>query len=1126
MSLGWVSMARAQSTTDGAIGGTVYDQSGAVVPGATVLVHNNGTNAEQTETTDASGFYKATKLTPSVYTVTVTSNGFETYRAEQVIVTVGSVTNVSPHLTVGATSQTVEVTGVAPQINTTSPDLTSTLNQTAIAELPIQRARWSAFSQLTPGVVQDANGFGLLSFRGVSTLLNNVTVDGADDNQAFFSEQRGRTRVSYSDSEEAVQEFQVNTSNYSAEYGRSAGGVVNTITKSGTNQFHGDVSYKNRENNWAARNPFTTITEINASGTNSTYPTKPQDYWDIENGSIGGPILKDKLFFFVAYDNFYRKFPGNSVPSNPGAFFATPVSAAALAGAGGTCTAKNNTSAGALSSNITSSNSIFGGNSNLYTATKGACALAGIVVEGTSTPASYATGVTDYNTGLDSFISNNLGSTPRTGKQGILFPKLDWQIEPNVRLSVEANRMRWISPYGVQTQVTNSYSVGSAMGNDNVSDTWGVAKLDVIISPTVSNEFRVQIGHDFEWESAPPPDPFEVNEMFNTTAGSTTWPSWATYTNPTGYSTYATVTGGVNVGTAYYDLRYDYPNEMRYQAADTVTVTRGNHTLKFGTDFNHVRDLISNIYQQNGSFSYSGGISALLEDIYSPPACSGHPCNSYYSNFSQGFGTLAFTIPTDDVAFFAQDDWKVTPRLSLSYGLRWEYEHLPAPFFPNPAVPATTRVPSPKTDFGPRFGFAWDVFGNGKTAVRGGVGMYYGRILNAHIFSALTQSGLIQGGVPTGQPSYSFTSAAKGGPYFPEIDSTTPTSAAAPAIMYFNPHYKNPQVDEVDFSVDRDIGWNTVLSLAYMGSFGHFLPQTTDDNIAQGTNAAGAGGTLTYFVGAGGPISSPTYTTSFYAYRPNANYTQMLDLFGVSSNYNAFVVEAKHRLSHSVQFDANFTWAHALDADSSTIGSTTMTASSGYNMLYPNNISAEYGNSNLDVPRRVVVYLIADSPWHVKGPAGYLTNGWGLVPIFAAQDGLPYSATISGTAPGSLGSGGGVNGSDGVFRLPIRNNYRESPSQNLDLRLAKTIPIKERVRVELFGEAYNLFNHYNVQTETTQAYSISTSGTVVDSTGATQTCAAATPCLNAYSPFRSVTAANNTYQFWTRQIQIGAKISF
>jgi hypothetical protein len=1154
LSLSLVSTARAQSTTDGAIGGTVFDATGAVVPGATVVVHNNGTNLDQTLTTDTSGFYKAIKLTPAVYTVTVTSKGFETFVAKEVIVTVGSVTNVSPHLTIGTTTQTVTISGVAPQVNTTGAELTSTLNQTAISELPIQRARWSAFSQLTPGVVQDSNGFGLLSFRGVSTLLNNVTVDGADDNQAFFSEQRGRTRISYSDSEEAVQEFQVNTSNYSAEYGRSAGGVVNTITKSGTNNFHGDASWKNRENNWAARNPFTTLTELNASGGNSTYPTKPQDYWDIEAGSLGGALKKDKLFFFFAYDNFYRKFPGNSIASNPGAFFAAPVSASVLAGAGGTCTAANNTSAGVLSSNISSTNGIFGGNSNLFTATKAACAIAGIVVEGTSTAASYGTGVTDYTTGLNSFISNNLGSTPRTGKQDIFFPKLDWQINQKNRASFEVNRMRWTSPYGVQTQVSNNYSTGSAMGNDNVSDTWGVAKLDTFFSPTVSNEFRYQLGMDFEWESAPPPNAYEVNEMFKTTAGSTTFPSWTSYTNPYGVSTYASITGGLALGTAYYDLRYDYPRELRNQAADTLTWTHENHTLKMGGDINRVSDLISNIYQQNGSFSYSGGIGNFLEDIYSPPACSGHPCNAFYSSFSQGFGTLSFTIPTDDIAFFVQDDWKVLPRLSFSYGLRWEYEILPAPEFPNPNVPATTHYPHPKTNFGPRFGFAYDVFGDGKTAVRGGFGMYYGRIGNDFIFSVETQSGLIQNNVVAGQPSLSYsTSSASylppsyGGPgIFPEVLTALPSTGGTPipGVMYFNPHYKNPQVDEADFSIERNLGWNTVFSLSYMGSFGHYLPQTTDDNIVNcgggvtcpvvgsGTSSFTATPNMTYQVANGGPLQSATMTVPFFSVRPNSNFTQMLDLFGVSSNYNAFVIEAKHRFSNSIQFDANFTWAHALDYDSGTISSTTITATSGFGMLYPNNMQAEYGNSNLDVPRRFVLSMVAQSPWKVKGPLGILANGWELAPIFAAQDGLPYSATISGSSPGVLGSGGGVNGSDGVFRIPLRNNFRESPSQDLDLRLAKTFRIKEKVNIQIFGEAFNLFNHFNVQTETAEAYTISTSGTITDTAGNTQTCgnlSAASPhnpCLTPYQPFQSVTAANNTYEYWTRQIQIGAKISF
>ena len=193
-------------------------------------------------------------------------------------------------------------------------------------------------------------------------VANNNTIDGADNNQAFFSEERGRTRASYSSSELTIQEFQVNTSNYSAEYGRAAGGVVNTVTKSGTNNLHGELFFKNRENGWASRNPFATITEPTASGGYAPFPLKPKDYWDMWGAALGGAIKKDKLFFFAAYDGFYRNFPGNAVATSPSVFLAQPVSSSALAGAGGTCSAPNNTSQGALSG-ITNSNAVFGSDS-------------------------------------------------------------------------------------------------------------------------------------------------------------------------------------------------------------------------------------------------------------------------------------------------------------------------------------------------------------------------------------------------------------------------------------------------------------------------------------------------------------------------------------------------------------------------------------------------------------------------------------------------------------------------------------------------------------------------------------------------------------------------------------------
>src|SRR5579859_861831 len=430
-----IGIAAAQSTTEGAIGGTVVDNTGAVVAKAPVTAHNNGTNAEKSTITDSAGYYRIIQLEPGSYTVTVKQQGFAPYKASEVIVQVGTVTELSPKLAVGGTIETVDVTSDTPQINYSTPELAPVLDQTAVQNLPINGGRWSNFTLLTPTVVSDSSGFGLVSFRGISILLNNNTVDGADNNQAFFSEERGRTRAGYSTPKVAIQEFQVNTSNYSAEYGRSAGGVTNTVTKSGTNGLHGEAYFYDRDNVWGAINAFTALAVPNGTGGFNSVNFKPTDWRKMAGFGIGGPAIKDKLFWFVAYDWYHHNFPGTGVAQNPAAFFA-PATAAQI---------------GQLATNLGVTNA-------------------------------QATNI--YNQDLAA-LSTTLGPVPRTGLQNIVYPKLDWIIDSKNHASFSFNRMRWSSPAGIQTQATNTLGAAS-FGDDFVKDTWGVAKLDSFITANLS----------------------------------------------------------------------------------------------------------------------------------------------------------------------------------------------------------------------------------------------------------------------------------------------------------------------------------------------------------------------------------------------------------------------------------------------------------------------------------------------------------------------------------------------------------------------------------------------------------------------------------------------------------------
>ncbi len=1068
----------AQSTIDGSIGGTVTDQSKAVVPNAKVSVVNLGTNREVTTTSDAMGKFRVTGLRPGTYAVTATAPSFGTYKAT-VIVEVGLVTNVEATLPVAGKGETVEVTGEAPVINTSSHDFNANINETVINNIPMNGRRWSMYVLMTPGAVPDG-GFGLVSFRGISGLLNNNTVDGGDNNQAFFSEERGRTRASYTVSQNSVQEFQVNTSNYSAEYGRAAGGVVNSVTKSGTNTLHGQVFFFDRDATFGATNPFSKIYVKDTTGAIVPEPFKPEDKRYQFGGNVGGAIIKDKLFFFFNYDGQRRNFPGMAIA---GTSFFNPVTTSEV-------------------------NALIKG-LNLGT---GTCTPWPACAQDPALPTYQGTQATAaFNEGIN-FLLAETGPVPRRGDQDIFFPKLDYRINDQHTLTASFNRMRWNSPAGVQTQPTNTYGTNS-FGNDGVKVDMLNVRLTSMLSSTATNELRYQWGRDFEFQTSQMPSAAEITYGLDTA--------------PDGRVPGISIGGGgPYLGRPNFLERAAYPDERRHQVADNVTIASGKHLLKFGIDWDRTEDRYSNLYQGGGQYSYNNRVD-FITDLLNFKA--GTPTKNY-SNYYQAFGPLGMTFHTIDMAGFIQDEIRVLPRLTMNLGLRYEYELLPRAIMVNANLPQTSFMPSDKNNFGPRFGFAYDLFGNGKTSIRGGWGLYYGRINNGAIGGALLQTG-----ASNAQSSYTFcktqTSTCAAGPAFPALVANAGVAGKASA-SFFSPTLQNPQIHQADLIVEQQVAKNTVVSATYLMSLGRELPSFYDTNLAPPSmNPTTMPQSITWTV-AGGPFNGKSFTVPFYGTRLNSSYNGIYEMLSnVNSSYNALVLQFNRRMTNGLQFTTNYTYSHAIDQNQNT---STMFQSASQ-LFDPYNRALEKGNSGFDIRHRVVASVVwQPHPFRTTGGvAKAIMDGWSLAPVVTWSTGKPYTEYISGNAYNGasslFGANGKINGAGGndsrLEPLVGRNFWRYPNFRNIDMRLSREIKVKERHSVEFIAEAFNLFNSQIITGVNNTLYKTNPGTTAgAGTTPGTATLTYANDVAG-YSPFGSASQAG-TNMYRERQVQFAVKYNF
>ena len=947
----------AQSSGVGTISGVVTDASGSIVPGAKVLVENQSKGIRREVETNAAGSFSIPALVPaSGYKVSINKQGFAGYELKNITVSVGESITLSPLLGIASSITMIEVRDEAPVIDNTKIDVSELVSSKQILELPINGRRVDSFVLLTPGVTTDGP-FGLISFRG-NAGGNSFLTDGNDTTNQFYNENAGRTRTT-NISQDAVQEFQVITSNFLAEYGRASGGVINTVTRSGGNDVHG-TAY------WFFRNRTLSATDITARGIN------PPEWRHQAGASIGGAIIKNKLFYFFNGELQRRNAPLVSSNVLNGALFDT---------------------AGVFRSTV--------------------CALP-------ATPAQCAT--------ANAYILSRTGFqlVPRTMDTNLMFAKVDYRPNDRSSFSFSHNFLDFRSPNGIQTQL--SLTDGSGIGNNadtNVFNRTARAAWTYVVTPTGVNELRFGFFKDRQYDPASP-----------------------SLLPATGLVT-LTVQGSSNVGYPNGYPRLN-PSENRFQLVDTFSKVSGKHSLKAGIEWSHVEDYVYRLANQYGSYNY-GTLSAFAQDF------SGGGSGKNWQTYSQAFGNPTVDTNIWEMGWFVQDQWRVTPKLTITPGVRFEYTHIPQPPQTNPAFPQTGRIPTDHaSNFAPRFGIAYAL--NSKTSFRAGYGLFYNRYNTSTIENLFLTNGLYQAG-------YTLNAATAGqsaaGPVFPGRLSSAPAVNGASTIVFADDNWRNPYSQQMDVAIEREIAKNTSLTTSYVWSRGLHLLQTRDANAAAPTTSA----TFPILDASNNQISS--YTTPLYTQRVNPAYG-FVGQFESTGNsyYNGMIVSLKRRYSNWLQGSLAYTWSHAIDYNQGG-GGNTLFGSSFATSVFNGDYRGEKGNSSIDQRHRLVVNAIL-APTFTKSTsavARYFVNGWQLsaVSVAASAQALAPTIRVQNGAAGTL-STSSLNGLGGSSRVPFESTdaLRVSDLYRTDARIAKTIPIGEKLKVALMFEAFNVFNHVYV----------------------------------------------------------------
>ena len=1069
--------------------GTVTDPQGAVVPGATVTVTNVATGVATRTNTDSQGAYQALELSIGEYKVKVARSGFKTTETVAYKIEINQVLRVDVRLPIGATSEIVEVTGTATTIDTVNATMGSTVPETEIHNAPLNGRNALDLALLQPGVLPADNpGNGgafsantAFSISGGRNDSNTFVLDGNLNNDLLDN------GVVYNPNPDAIQEFKVLTSNFSAEYGRNAGGIVTVVTKSGTNDFHGTAFEYNRNTDYNANDYID----------NSLGLPRPILKRNQYGGTVGGPILKNKLFFFLAYQGQRQtQIITSGVASVPtaqelqGNFSASPNQASVAA--------------------FLQANPFFQANPAL--------AAQGIIDPTKIDPVAQkyinASLVPISPTGVTSF------QNPAQDNRDEITGKFDWEATSSDHISLTLGRTQ--NPnfgLGLGTAGVGAFSQpapGEFVSGGNTHTQFFNVTYIRTISSGMLNEVHVGAQRAAILQSSP-------NQSLGTpqSFGTTITPD-----NPTGPP--LLTFPGLSLGFSPQGPTTITDNTFTY--SDTFSWTRGKHNLKFGAAFSAFQNNTLFDFFVNGNFDF-------VPSIGNGPFGAGDA----FANFLLGIPDFLFQAPaapsnvrSKATSIFGQDEWHVSHNLVLTFGLRWEYSTpkldtqgrsfsvvpgAQSTVFPNAPVgilfpgdkgaPTGSNFPD-KSNFAPRFGFAWQPFHDGKTSIRGGFGVFYDILkgednlqFNGQFPFAATA--FIGFNDPTGTPApfglltdpFGSTGSPNpfpSGPINHNISFVNNVGTFGGAGVFFvDPNLQTPYTYQYNLSLEHEVARKMTFTMAYVGSSSHGLTGLKDVNPCDLTT------------------SSPGNCDRILNETPGNTFTSLgfLPQFMnvANANYNALQLSLRQRQASvpvlgSMYYTLGYTWAHSLDDASGFRNNSSQVP------FYQPHLF--YASSDYDL-RQVLTFSGGwDLPFN-KGPRR-LVKGWSLYPILSFRTGFPFTVTAGLPTldfdPGPSGAGDGalVNAnlaspiqyirshSTGQFFNPNsfndnvvsgygtapRNGFNGPGRTNLDLSLSKVTPLYgDRLSLRLSVDAFNLFNHTEFQSLGTNAADATTLGQVL-----------------------------------------------